>query len=321
VKQRLIRQWFLTALAAVLALGLLVPAPLQPLADSSLLRNGIVAGVLFLMALPLETRAVLRTIRQPWAALLGSAVNMLLLPPLAWAASGLLADELATGLIVMAVAPCTLASAAVWTRRAGGNDAVAILVTLLTNSTCFITAPMWLALLTGTRAELQMGEMIRSLGVLVVAPMTIAQLCRLSPAVAQAASRAKTLCSTLAQVGILAMVMIGAVQISTYLAASNWRAVLSWQSLLAMGVVVIVLHLITLAIGDRLAGLAGMPRADGIGVAFAGSQKTLMVGLYIAINYFHGLAILPVVAYHVGQLIVDTLIADRWAGDEAHGRG
>jgi sodium/bile acid cotransporter 7 len=291
VKQRLIKQWFLTALAAVLVMGWLFPEPLQ-------------------------TRIVLQTVRHPWAALLGSAVNMLLLPVIAWAASPLLVSELAIGLIVMAVAPCTLASAAVWTRRAGGNDAVAILVTLLTNSTCFITTPAWLALLTGTRAELNMSEMITSLGVLVVAPMTVAQLCRLSPAVAQAATRAQRLCGTLAQFGILAMVMIGAVQISTYLAATNWREVLSWSSLLLLGLVVISVHVLTLLSGCTLAKLAGMSRADQIGVAIAGSQKTLMVGLYVAINYFHGLAILPVVAYHVGQLIIDTLVADHWAGGD-----
>jgi sodium/bile acid cotransporter 7 len=318
VKQRLVKQWFLTALAAVLAIGLLLPEPLLPLANSSLLRNSIVATVLFLMALPLETRVVLRTVRRPWAAMLGSAVNMLLLPPLAWVASALVADEFATGVIVMSVAPCTLASAAVWTRRAGGNDAVAILVTLLTNSTCFLTMPVWLALLTGTQAEVDVREMITSLGVLVVAPMTVAQLCRLAPAIARRATRAKRFCSTLAQFGILAMVMIGAVQISTYLAATNWREAISMGALAAMGALVISLHLTILGAGYVLAQLAKFDRADQIAVAFAGSQKTLMVALYIAINYFHGLAILPIVVYHVGQLFVDTLIADRWAANRVN---
>ena len=37
-----------------------------------------------------------------------------------------------------------------------------------------------------------------------------------------------------------------------------------------------------------------------------------MVGLSVATEYFGGLAILPMVAYHVGQLVLDTIIADRW---------
>ena len=51
--------------------------------------------------------------------------------------------------------------------------------------------------------------------------------------------------------------------------------------------------------------------ADAIAVAFSGSQKTLMVGAYIALAV-GPLAILPMVAYHAAQLIVDTLVADWW---------
>jgi sodium/bile acid cotransporter 7 len=53
-----------------------------------------------------------------------------------------------------------------------------------------------------------------------------------------------------------------------------------------------------------------MTREDRIAVGISGSQKTLMVGLQVAIA--SQLLILPMVVYHVGQLIVDTIIADRW---------
>jgi hypothetical protein len=36
-----------------------------------------------------------------------------------------------------------------------------------------------------------------------------------------------------------------------------------------------------------------------------------MVGLHISLTYYGGLTILPMVAYHVGQLLIDTLVADR----------
>ena len=55
--------------------------------------------------------------------------------------------------------------------------------------------------------------------------------------------------------------------------------------------------------------LLGMRREDRIAVGFAGSQKTLMVGLQLCIEL--QVEMLPMVAYHVGQLLVDTLIADR----------
>jgi len=74
---------------------------------------------------------------------------------------------------------------------------------------------------------------------------------------------------------------------------------------------VLAVHLAALSIGYRAALAIGLPREDASAVGIAGSQKTLMVGLLIALDY-GGLTMLPLVTYHVGQLIVDTLIADRW---------
>ena len=50
-------------------------------------------------------------------------------------------------------------------------------------------------------------------------------------------------------------------------------------------------------------------RPDQIAVGLAGSQKTLMVGLQVSIEL--GFNIIPMVAYHISQLLVNTLIADR----------
>ena len=72
---------------------------------------------------------------------------------------------------------------------------------------------------------------------------------------------------------------------------------------------VLVVHLAALWAGLFLARILGLPRPDQIAVAFAGSQKTLMVGLIVAISL--QTTILPMVAYQVLQLLADTLIADR----------
>jgi predicted Na+-dependent transporter len=53
-------------------------------------------------------------------------------------------------------------------------------------------------------------------------------------------------------------------------------------------------------------------------VAFAASQKTLPVGLVLYDQYFreeYPFAVMPVLAYHVGQLLVDTVFAKQWACD------
>ena len=304
-------QWFLIALAAVLAVGFAMPDRLQGLADAKQLRMGLVATVLFLMALPLETRIVWRVFRRPWAAFLAVGVNMGLLPVIAWLVSLGLSREMAIGLLVTAATPCTLASASVWTRRAGGNDAVAMFVTILTNVSCFVVTPMWLLATTGKSVDIPMGPMIARLGLLVVLPIVLAQLLRqIAPLGRWATDRKRTL-STLAQCGILTMVLIGAVRSANVLRTAG-EASLGLADLALMLVAVLAVHLAALWLGCRLARLLRMANDDVPAVAFAGSQKTLMVGLDVAITYYGGLAILPMVAYHVGQLLVDTLIADRW---------
>ena len=50
-----------------------------------------------------------------------------------------------------------------------------------------------------------------------------------------------------------------------------------------------------------------MARPEQIAVAIAGSQKTLAVGLQVCMEL--GFNIVPVVAFHITQLLVDTLIA------------
>jgi len=316
----LARRWFLLALVAVLTVGFGFSESLSEPVERAP-RHGLVAAVLFVMALPLDIGAMWRAFSRPGPVLLAVAVNFGLVPPLAWLVhqTGLLAADLSTGLLIMSAIPCTMASAAVWTRRAGGNDAVAILVTMLTNLGCFLITPMWILLLTNQRAELSPRDLILRLLLLVVVPIMLAQLLRLWQPLALWSTARKRALSNLAQCGILSMVMIGAVGASQRLSTTDQQSSIGWVGWVLMGAAVLAVHLVALVSGMYLARLCGMRRPERIAVAFAGSQKTLMVGLDLGLQYFGGLTILPMVAYHVGQLLVDTFIADRMqseAGDD-----
>lgn len=307
------RQWFLLTLSSVFVLGLCFSNLFQPFAESRWLRNLIVASVLFVMALPLDTRSIANSIRHPWPAILASLVNALLLPLITWGMVQVLSGDMKTGMLVTAAVPCTLASAAVWTRRAGGDDTVSILVTAFTNFGCFLTVPFWLYLTTGSeltavdRAELM--RMPLRLGVLVVLPMALAQLLRRNRSIAAWATGRKGLLAKFAQVGILSMVLAGATCCGLKLSETS-----GWSNLgdvPLMCVVATAVHLSVFFAGFRLGRAFGFDRPQYIAVGIAGSQKTLMVGLDIAISYFGGLAMLPLVAYHFIQLTTDTVIADR----------
>ena len=82
---------------------------------------------------------------------------------------------MSVGILVVGAIPSTLASAAVWTRRAGGNDAVAILGTIVTNLSCFVVTPVWLFQMTGetVRTSSTLAEMIVKLDPLKRVPSSL----------------------------------------------------------------------------------------------------------------------------------------------------
>jgi sodium/bile acid cotransporter 7 len=322
------RQWFLLALVAVLACGGLLARseragqaanPVTVLADAKLVRQLVVAGVMFLMAWPLPSRELLRTLRAPWPALVATIINIGVVPLAAYPLAQLGHRDLGLGLLITAAIPCTLASAAVWTRRAGGNDATAILVTLITNASCFVVAPLWISVLTGRNlhGQLPILPMVGDLLLLVVAPLAAGQFLRFHAAAAAWATRHKWSLAVLAQVGILWMVFVGALQCGRQLfglathntATGGWDAPTPGQ-LLTMIASVTGLHVGSFALGWMVAGRIGFGRADQIAVGIAGSQKTLMIGLQLAITHFGGYTMLPLVAYHVLQLLIDAVVAD-----------
>ena len=305
------RHWFLLLLIATLSIGMCWAEQLAPLADS-LPCAWIIGSVLLAMALPLSLDALARTVRSPWPALLAVAINYLLVPLLAWFFGRVLMPDLALGLIIAAAVPCTLASAAVWTRLAGGNEGVSLLVTIVTNLSCFLVTPALIQVCSGGHATavIPFGEMAVKLLVLIVLPLVLAQLLRRIRGVSHWADQSKPLLSGCAQVGILVIVFVGAVHCGTKIGALVGRPSDFGGQLVVLLVIVAVVHLLAWASGFWAAGRCGIARPEQIAVAFAGSQKTLMVGLAIALQ-FGGLTILPMLAYHVVQLLIDTLLAHR----------
>lgn len=311
MRKILMRRWFLFVLSATLVAGI-AGGPRLALFAESIPHNAIIAAVLLAMALPLRIDTMWGTLRRPGPALLAVAINLVLVPLLAYAASRLLVDdELAVGMIIAAAVPCTLASAAVWTRLAGGNDAVSLLVTMITNLSCFLVTPAWVRLLAGRGdASVPFGDMVVKLFVLVVLPIIAAQLLRLIPAMGHWATANKSGLSVFAQLGILSIVFVGAVRCGQKLVELDARLATIWGQVALMLVLVTVVHVAAWWFGYSIAAKLGMARAEQLAVAFAGSQKTLMVGLAVALE-FGGLTVLPMLAYHVLQLLIDTVLADR----------
>lgn len=304
------RHWFLVILGIVLVLGMIFPEQ-SALYAFAIPKNWIIAGVLFAMSLPLEFTAMWNAMRRPGPSLLATFISFVVVPLLAWPISLIFQSDLAAGIIIASAVPCSMASVTVWTRLAGGNEAVSILVTVITNLACFVVTPAWVWFLVGRQTETEpFAVMALQLFIVVVLPMVAGQLLRTIPQVGHWANRRKKSLSMVAQAGVLAIVFVGAVYSGRQLRELGSQVFEVGGQILLMMIAVALLHLVVWVIGLLAAREFGMNRKDQIAVAFGGSQKTLMVGLAIALT-IPGLTILPMLAYHVEQLLIDTVLAGR----------
>ncbi|MCH2177990.1 MAG: bile acid:sodium symporter [Mariniblastus sp.] len=302
--------WFLLVLLAALAIGFATAQSCRFVVEASWLKWGAVTVTMFVMAWPLEFKHIWGAATRPIGPVLATLLNLLVIPLMAWPFSHLLGEVLGPGLIVAAAVPTTLATGAVWTRRAGGDDSLAIMVTIITNLLCFFVTPAWVYYLTGgTSDKTAFIGTIYKLLCFVVFPMLVGQLVRFHASSADWATRKKRWLSLAAQFGVLFMIFLGAVSTGIRVSESGGLDITVMEVALML-VVILGIHLSVCFSGVWLAKRVGLPRSAQIAVGFSGSQKTLMVGLSTAISM--GISIIPLVAYHSLQLITDTVIADRF---------
>lgn len=301
----LAKHWFLAAIGVCFLTGYFASEPLAALRTMGGTRSAIVFGVMWLMGVTLPAKAIGRSLARPLPVLLAITINVFVVPLLSLPAQTWLPESMFGGLFVAALVPCTLASASVWTRKAGGDDSISLMTTVVTNLACIVVLPIGIAMVLASKIQIPISDQMIKLGLIVVAPLILAQAMRRWGIAAWADKNKKQL-STLSQFGILAMVLFGAVSSASY--ADHSTA--SWMVVLLVIVTCVAIHLLAFWIGIFTAKQTGSGRDGQIAVGFSGSQKTLMVGLQIAIDC--GVSVLPMLVYHLSQLITDTIIADRW---------
>jgi sodium/bile acid cotransporter 7 len=313
----LARRWFLLLILWGALLVWLWPGTLgwTRLLDPAL--TGAVA--VFLSAWSLESGRLFGTLVRPWPALWAVVISSGLLPALAWALTHLLPHaDLRLGLLLIASVPCTLASAVIWTRLAAGNEATALLVTLLTNLTGWLTTTAWLLAGVSVAAGLEAGPMMGKLLLVLVLPVGLGQLLRAAGPLARVADQHRFTLSVVARLLTVTIMLKAAVAVRDRLDLEE-TPVNGWL-LLLVAVLCLAAHLAALAGGLASSRVLGFDRANRIAVALAGSQKTLPVALILFDAYFtaYPLAVVPLVFFHVGQLVVDTFIAEWLAAGRPH---
>jgi len=316
----LARRWFLLLIILGIVVAWFWPAALhwtrhvQP--------QIVMALALFLSAWTLQSRRLYRALVWPVPALWALAISYGLLPALAWWSGPLLPiADFRIGLMISASVPCTLASAVLWTRMAGGDEATALLSTMLSTAMSWLATTAWLSLTTGSQVAIDTAGMMRDLALILVLPVGIGQLARSAAPVARFADCFRRPIGVVSRLLILVIMFRAAHDVSTRLGEES--VVLGIVPVLQTGAICLGVHLLALFGGVWSSRRLGFDRATQIGVGFSGSQKTLPVSLVLLDLYFPGypLAVVPLLFYHAGQLIVDTFIAESWAGARSQESG
>jgi len=318
----LVQSWFLIALVILLPGGMIwgwqtteewrraTVGQIQPASTT--------ICILFLMAFSLDTSRLRDSFRSPAPVVWGMIVNIGILPLMAWPLAHCFAlTDFSLGIMIAAAVPCTLATASVSTRQAGGNDAVSLLVTLVTNVVSVALTPLWLKWSVAVEANVDPWPIIENLSATVLLPTILGQAARALPPLQRLAIARRVQISIAAQCLVLTIVCKAAVEAGGRLQSqSTWPHQLDFAALLATCA---GLHAVAMVIAEVGGRWLGLNREDRIATVFAGSQKTLPVGLLLAAmpaitgNMSLPFITFPILLFHAVQLMMDTAIADQIA--------
>ncbi len=269
-------------------------------------RSGLlVAALMFVMGLGLSPKGILAQLRKARALGLFLLASYLLAPLVAGVAAWVFFRErpdLFTGLIIVGATATTLSSSIVWTRLAGGNDALALVMSIIGNSLQFLVTPTWLGLMLGASVKFEVTSMMQKLLLVVLIPVLASQV-----VVVLSRERAlqwKPLTNLVARLLVLTVIWV---------AVSKAANDLLTTDALYTSLAVVAVHLVLLAVGWWVLGRLLSDRRDRIALLFCGGQKTLPSSTMIATTYFAHLnaAVLPVRLYHFWQLVIDSLLLER----------
>lgn len=303
----------LLALAILLASVVPVTAGYRPVAQA--VSNGAIFLLFLLNGLRLPRAEVLRGIRHARFLLplaLWSFVAMGLAGwGLAKAGEMWLPPTVALGLLFLGVLPSTVQSATAYSSLAGGNVAASVVAAAFLNVLgVFLTAPLFSLLAGGEAASLDLAALER-VALILLLPFIIGQVAQARMGhLVRDHRRFATWMDRLAIAIAVYVAFSGAVE------QGLWQLLgpAAWAALLAL----VGLFLLIGFVGAwRLGGALRLDRADRIAFLFAGAQKSIALGAPLASVLFPpaiaGLLLLPILAYHLVQLVISAPLASRLA--------
>jgi len=309
------RYWFLSALILTIPIGLMWPE-----FGHSVKANGkvipIFVGIMLGIAgFTMDTTRLVKQAMNYRAVLPVLASTYLLAPAAAYGLAKALGPANDTHFLpatmIMAAQAGSLASAIALTIMAGGSRELALICTLVSNALTVVLTPFILELtistnyikdLSGnTQIAFPLGEMILRMVLCVLLPIIVGQLLR--PVLWERTKKIRGAIRVIPQFIILVFVYTG-------FAAATAKITNSPELAVRFMVLSVLLHTILLGGNALVAKWLNLEWPERTAVILCGSQKTLPNGIYIWGTFFQAnpYGAVPLVLYHLFQLIVDTLL-------------
>ncbi|KAI3923550.1 hypothetical protein MKW92_028712 [Papaver armeniacum] len=313
------------ALVSGVALGLVNPT-LGCLAHQYSVSKFSTFGIFLISGLLLRSEEI-GAATEAWPAGLFGLVSILLLTPFfskVILQLQLVPQEFVTGLAVFSCMPTTLSSGVALTQLAGGNTALALAITVISNLIGILTVPLSISKFIADRVGVSVPtkQLFKSLVVTLVVPLVLGKVSRdcfkgVSEFVDQ--NRKK-----LSMLSAILLSLVPWMQVSR--SRSLLLMVKPTMFLIAIGLGM-VSHLIllafnTVAVQSLLVATGGKDsifseKRNARALIIVASQKTLPV-MVAVVEQLHGalgesaLLVLPCVAAHINQIIIDSFLVNYW---------
>ncbi|WP_026952096.1 bile acid:sodium symporter family protein [Algoriphagus mannitolivorans] len=244
--------------------------------------------------------------------LLIQSSTFLLFPALVWVLMGIfpwIEEEFQLGIIYLSSLPSTVSASVVMVSIAGGNLPGAIFNASISSLLGVVITPAWMGVLAGgVEGEIDFWATLGELSVKVILPVTLGILSHgwLFPKLQKVLPKLKYVDQTVIMVIVF-----------TSFAESFGQKIFSAfsiSSLLITALTLLGIFILVLVIMWGLGKAMGFSREDQITTLFCGSKKSLVHGVVIGKVIFPnaavlGLALLPVMLYHIQQLILGSMLA------------
>jgi solute carrier family 10 (sodium/bile acid cotransporter), member 7 len=305
------KHWFFIGMALMAAIAFVLPETGTVIKHYNILNIGIFLAFL-LTGLTLETSSVLKQLRDVKVLAAALVSSLIFFPAAAFYAARFFLGawpDFVMGALIIGVAPVTVASGTVMTAMAGGNVPLSLFICVLGNFAAILTIPFMLNLILATdnaAVDLPVLQMLTGLTLKVLLPTLIGQVLR--PRVRHRLPPHRAKISIFNQCIVL-LIILNAV-------ASSAGSILDVGPVLFLVLAFMTgLHVFMLVFNRYLAKIIGLDLPSVAAFTIHTSQKTLTVSYLVWAGYFaaaYPMALIPAIAYHLTQMIMDTFVAHRF---------